>query len=356
MVLVGAPCSDAGAEDAGAAYLFDSSTGNILQTLQNPSPEIGDQFGLAVSMALENILIGTPYDNLGANNAGVAYFFDAGNPSVVTTFQNPAPANGDLFGRSVAASEKYLAIGAPFDDSAGVDAGRVYLFNASRAGLIRAIQSPNPSAGEYFGWSLAFAGDRVLVAAPGGDAGGPDAGAAYVFETATGSILHTLQKPLPVAGDYFRWSAAATQGEILVVAIGDDIGAINSGAVYLFNASSSLVRGFPNPAPGETDQFGLSVGVTGGRMVVGTPYDDTWAPDGAAAYLIDTASGILLQAFQSPIPMTQDYFGWSVAAFGNTIVVGAPYDDSNASDAGSAFVFPMPTNLGTGGGGPKVKV
>jgi len=356
MVLVGAPCSDAGAEDAGAAYLFDTVTGSVLQTLPNPAPERGDQFGLAVSIALEKILVGTPYDNLGVNNAGTAYLHDGDNPSIVTILQNPAPAIGDLFGRSVAASEDYLAIGVPFDDSAGVDAGRVYLFNASTTALIRAFQSPNPSAGEYFGWSLAFAGSRILVAAPGGDVGGPDAGAAYVFETSTGSLLYTLQKPLPVAGDYFGWSVAATQGEFLVGAIGDDTGAVNSGGVYLFNASGSLVRAFPNPSPGETDQFGLSVALTGGSMVVGAPYDDTWAPDGGSAYLIDIASGNLLQAFQSPAPATQDYFGWSVAAFGNTIVVGAPYDNGKAPDAGAAYVFLVPTTWGGGGGGLKLKV
>jgi hypothetical protein len=356
MVLVGAPCVDAGAEDAGAAYLFDAVTGSVLRTLPNPSAERGDQFGLAVSIALESILVGTPYDNLGANNAGTAYLHDSDNPSIMTILQNPAPAIGDLFGRSVAASENYLAIGVPFDDSAGVDAGSVYLFNASTAALIRDFHSPSPSAGEYFGWSLAFAGDRVLVAAPGGDMGGPDAGAAYVFETATGSFLYTLQKPLPVAGDYFGWSVAAIQGEFLVGAIGDDAGAVNSGGVYLFNALGSLVRAFPNPSPGETDQFGLSVAVMGGSMVVGAPYDDTWAPDGGAAYLIDTASGNLLQAFRSPAPATQDYFGWSVAAFGNTIVVGAPYDNGKAPDAGAAYVFLVPTTWWAGGGGLKLKV
>jgi len=356
MVLVGSPCSDAGAEDAGAAYLFDAVAGSLSQTFTNPSPNVGDQFGLAISIAPDRILIGAPYDNLGANNAGTAYLFDSDNPSAMTTLQNPTPANGDLFGRSVAASQDYLAIGAPFDDSAFVDAGSVYLFNASTAGLIRALQSPNPSAGEYFGWTLAFAGDRVLVAAVGSDVGGPDAGAAYVFETATGSLLYTLQKPSPAAGDYFGWSVAATQSDFLVGAIGDDIGAVNSGGVYLFDTSGSLVRTFPNPAPGETDQFGLSVAVSGGSMVVGAPYDDTWAPDGGAAYLIDTASGSLLQAFGSPAPATQDYFGWSVAAFGNTIVVGAPYDNRKAPDDGAAYVFLVPTTWGAGGGGRIVKV
>jgi hypothetical protein len=46
IVLVGAPCSDLGAEDAGASYLFNATAGSLLRTLQNPSPEGNDHSDL----------------------------------------------------------------------------------------------------------------------------------------------------------------------------------------------------------------------------------------------------------------------------------------------------------------------
>jgi hypothetical protein len=117
-------------------------------------------------MIMENVVIGTPYDNLGANNAGTAYLFDANDQSVLKPLQNISPANGDLFGRAVAASEDYVVVGAPFDDSAEVDAGRAYLFHASNASLARVFQSPVPEAGEYFGWSVSLANHRILITPP----------------------------------------------------------------------------------------------------------------------------------------------------------------------------------------------
>jgi hypothetical protein len=34
-----------------------------------------------------------------------------------------------------------------------------------------------------------------------------------------------------------------------------------------------------------------------------------------------------------------DYFGWSVVISGNTVMVGAPYDDDGGGESGSTYVF-----------------
>ena len=44
-VLVGANYDDTGATDAGAADLFDGTTGALLRTFVNPTAENGDHFG-----------------------------------------------------------------------------------------------------------------------------------------------------------------------------------------------------------------------------------------------------------------------------------------------------------------------
>ena len=68
-VLVGAPFDDIGGTDAGSAYLFDATTGGLLVTFNNPSPEPDDFFGQSVSISGFNVLVGAPNDNTGADNA-----------------------------------------------------------------------------------------------------------------------------------------------------------------------------------------------------------------------------------------------------------------------------------------------
>jgi hypothetical protein len=46
----------------------------------------------------------------------------------------------------------------------------------------------------------------------------------------------------------------------------------------------------PNPSPGLSDNFGFAVAVSGSRLVVSAPYDDTGALDSGMAYVFDLAS------------------------------------------------------------------
>ncbi|MEX1254117.1 MAG: hypothetical protein WEE64_07235 [Dehalococcoidia bacterium] len=100
------------------------------------------------------------------------------------------------------------------------------------------VEHPN-LAGDGFGASLAVAGDSVLVGAPFDDTGvrpvaDRDIGAAYLFDAATGALLHTFQKPAPDDGDYFGWSVAAGEQGVVVGAPQDAAAAELSGAAYLF--------------------------------------------------------------------------------------------------------------------------
>ena len=44
-MVVGAYTDDTGATNAGSAYVFDAATGNLLHTLNNPTPAASDYFG-----------------------------------------------------------------------------------------------------------------------------------------------------------------------------------------------------------------------------------------------------------------------------------------------------------------------
>ena len=122
-------------------------------------------------------------------------------------------------------------------------------------------------------------------------------------------------------------------------------------------APLSLTKTFNNPTPGYLDTFGNSVSLSGTSALIGAPYDDTSATDAGSAYLFDTTTGNLLQTFNNPTPEDLDLFGYSVSLSGTSALIGAIGDNTGASFTGSAYLYePVPqtvpepsfTILGTG--------
>jgi hypothetical protein len=93
----------------------------------------------------------------------------------------------------------------------------------------------------------------------------------------------------------------------------------------------------------ELDRFGFSVAISGETVVVGAPSDDTEAvEDQGSAYVFVRSGGVwsLQQKLLASDAAAFDFFGESVAISGETVVVGAPLDDDAAGlNQGSAYVF-----------------
>ena len=95
------------------------------------------------------------------------------------------------------------------------------------------------------------------------------------------------------------------------------------------------------------DQFGVSVAVDGDVAVVGAYHgDSTVSSDSGVAYVFTkNATGVWDEGVKLTASdgAADDQFGWSVAVDGNTIVVGAYRDDhSGLTQPGSAYVFVKP--------------
>ncbi|HID23887.1 MAG TPA: hypothetical protein EYP14_16015, partial [Planctomycetaceae bacterium] len=282
-----------------------------------------------------NILIGAtqPY----SGGPGVVYLFDGSTGELLRTFHNPSPDAGDRFGASIAAVGDNVLIGAYYDDTAGTDAGAAYLFDGSGT-LVRTFYGEAP--GDWFGHQVAFAGNAVLVGAPKNDTGASDAGAAYLFHGSTGELLHRFLNPSPDAGDIFGRSVAGVGNNALIGAYRDDTGGENCGAAYLFDGSTGeLLHAFHNPTPAPKDRFGANVAAAGPNVLIAATGDDAGAEDAGAVYLFDASSGRLLQTFLNPSPDGYDHFGSGVAAVGSKILVGAYRDDMGAANAGAAYLF-----------------
>ena len=189
--VVGAPGSDAAAADAGAAYALALVAGTWVedQMLVGADAAAGDALGTAVSTVPSAALIGAPMSDDGAADAGAAYYYerDSGIWFERQKVQPDDPAADDHFGDSVALSGALAVVGLPGRDNGVADSGSMQLFggNAGVFDLIEEVFSTAPTTMADFGTSVAADGANVLVGAPGSDPDDLiDLGSGWAFEFA----------------------------------------------------------------------------------------------------------------------------------------------------------------------------
>ncbi len=316
-MVIGAPLDGSSTTATGRAYVYNLGSFTPVATLNNSGPAVGDQFGGSVAMSGTQVVIGAPYDDTGAIDAGSAYVYvlSSSTPTVpVTTLNNPAPTLAPNFGASVAISSTRIVVGAPANGTGA--SGRAYVYN---------LGSPTPVAtlngsgqGDGFGATVAISGTRVVIGASDDSTGATAAGSAYVYDLSSGTPttpIVTLHNPNPAAYGHFGRSVAISSTRVVIGASGDNTGAFHAGSAYVYDVSSGTptapVITLHNPTPATYDNFGTSVAISGTQVVVGARGDDTVMLDKGFAYVF------------GPSPNDQDGDGvldtWEIAHFGTTV-------------------------------------
>ncbi|WP_148285079.1 Lcl domain-containing protein [Micavibrio aeruginosavorus] len=299
MAVVGAYQDDpGGTTSAGTAYVFNATTGALVATLNKPVPVAYDLFGIGVGIDGNLAIVGAYHDDPGAVSfAGAAYVFNATTGALISTLVSPNVQGSGFFGNSVSISGNLAAVSANGEDPGGVNnAGAAYVFNATTGALVATLANPDPTDGDSFGSNIAINGNIVAVGAHTDDVGGTsDVGSAYTFNATTGALLATLVKPDPLASDFFGVSVSVSDGLVVVGSRQADVGGNgNAGAAYVFDATTGdVLRTLSNPAPAANDYFGSGVGLSGGRAVVGafgkTP--GAFSSEGAAYVFLPGTGG-----------------------------------------------------------------
>jgi uncharacterized repeat protein (TIGR01451 family) len=149
----------------------------------------------------------------------------------------------------------------------------------------------------------------------------------------------------PSPGEQFGCSIFV-QGDTLAVGANlDRQGPAATGSVTLFARSGSGWARQAKLAPAELRdgaQFGFTVAISGDTLAVGAPFDDTDRARGSGAvYVFRFAGGSWSQeAKLAPAKVsTGDGFGLNLSASGDVLVVGAPFTSQSGSLAGAVYVY-----------------
>ncbi len=177
---VGAPRATNGEFDSGAVFVFErqeAGTWQQTERLTGSHTNGTDQFGAAVAVNRDFLVVGAPKDDIRGMNSGAAYVFTRNRANRWTQSERLAPLElqeADHFGYSVSLSGQSLAIGAPLDDRAAENAGAVWLFafdTTSNAFLPEQVVVPQtPIARARFGQSVSLDDSSLLVASLYNDA------------------------------------------------------------------------------------------------------------------------------------------------------------------------------------------
>lgn len=321
---------------SGAVYIFVRSAGVWSQEayIKASNTDSGDKFGIALALSRDTLAVGAPYEQsrtqgIGGDQSsnsedasGAVYIFSR----TVEVWSQQAYIKSsntefdDRFGASVSLSGDTLVVGAANEDGGATtidgddtdnskgNSGAVYVFTVAGTTWTQQayLKASNSEADDQFGARVAVFGNLIAVGAPLEDSAGGQAdnsvsnsGALYVFSR-TGTSWAQDQ--------YIKISNPDTEDRF---------------------GSSIALSGF-TLAAGTALEDSVATGMNGDET------DNTILSSGAAFLYFRSSAGIWSQLAYIKASNTEfeDQFGVSLALWGGTLIIGANLEDSAATGPG----------------------
>ncbi len=299
-VAVGMPLDDENGEDSGSVHIFSAITGDALGTLYPNEPQVGETFGAALSISPKGfLLIGAPFSNQGAESSGAVYLFDLLTMKQVKKFVAPEGPAREFFGTSVHLDTVFGVAGAPQSDPDNPGTGKAYVFSLISGDVVGVLEASDKEIEDAFGQTVVSDGTRIIVGASHANHHGEDSGAVYVYDAETFEELNILHASNATAGTYF---GRALDIERSILAVGAGSPDESGGVVYLFDAETG--DEFAGLVPDDrqpNDNFGMSVSIHDNTLLSGAYLADDNGEDSGAAYFY--REEIVNTLVVSPLPL-----------------------------------------------------
>lgn len=336
------------AEVSATPYINGSLTVKI-----DLSSTTNGNLGSAVAIDKGHVLIGIPNDNTAGNQTGAVVFFEQtdsywnwGSPKmnahVVQAYEN--------FGWSVAVSGDYAIVGIPNRDSImtkDVGAAEIYKRTNGQWNYYATVMADaaDQIQGEFFGLAVAIDGNYAAVGTWGDDGKGQDAGAVYLFDLTTATLIQKITASDAGKDNMFGSSVAINGTTLIVGAIGKTVGGFNyAGEVYVYQIGAPIkeVKILKASDPADHAWFGSSVALSKDYAIIGAPMKSGLSMKGDA-YVFDTKTWTEVKRLGPADLADGDRYGVSVGISDQYAVVGAPWRNTGIVEAGQAYLYKVGT-------------
>lgn len=296
-----------------------------------------------------------------------------------TVLASDGASVGDIFGQKVAVSDTVLVVG----DGGADTTGKVYVYELDIDEFAEtAILTPDSAgAAVGFGFSVAVDNQTIVVGTPGQSA-------AYVFVKSEDGSSWDQQQKIESASPVGFGSSVAVSGDLL--AVGEFVLGVVEGPVRVYERTNTNWSEIASLSPADTADpiaFGFSLDLDREALIVGAPAKNSddggvylFGPvDGSNWEQTDTLNGTTSEGFGYAVSISgsrigvgrtsgekvtvyarsfgpdflvvdvdaaddatsqlSDNFGYSVAIFGDTLVVGAEENDENGDNSGALYVY-----------------
>ena len=336
-----APTDDASPSvlDVGSAYVYmnDGTKWSQKQKIMINGASSGESLQ-AVAIRGDTMILGSPY----RNGKGAVYFLQqqGGTWTQVQQVDPQDSQSNQFFGQSVAITDQYIYVGAPSAAAAGLSkAGAVSVYTYSSSGMTFVKTISGQVANAAFGAAISASGNLLAVGAP--QAIGKEQlgnGSVFIFDATNGAFNQVSKKTGSTVAEKFGASVALFGTRLAVGSPNFSVtGKVSVGRVTYFDTYTASVATKTWDGGEASANLGQGLALSSLGLFIGSPYSNT-RTGLVDFYKYDSLAKPYYRAlaYNSTV---NSAFGWSVAAAGNDVLIGARIKNDPNDNSGAAYIY-----------------